>query len=150
MKKHFFNGAALTLALCGIASSAFGASDPAHSSQSKSYAVAQVTLGPGESVVDPAKVIGAEKAEALTFVVTPQSGNLRSALEGWLTGLGYQLAWNVDNDLPAAFNATFHGSVDIILAKVMAATSHMSTPARVCEYENKVIRVVARAANCQD
>jgi hypothetical protein len=148
MNKHFLKRAALTLAVCGIASSAFAASDPAHSPQSKS--VAQMTAGPGKSVIDPAKVIEAEKAESLTFRITPQSGNLRSALELWLNRQGYQLAWNVDNDLPAAFNATFHGSVDIILAHVMASTSHMSTPARVCEYENKVIRVVARAANCQD
>jgi hypothetical protein len=92
----------------------------------------------------------AKKPGVLTFTITPQSGNLRSALEGFLATQGYQLAWKVDDDLPAAFNATFHGSLDMILAQVMAATNHMSTPSRVCEHINKVIRVIPRAANCKD
>ena len=71
-------------------------------------------------------------------------------LDRWLQQQGWQLAWKIDDDLPLEFNATFSGDFDSVLTQVMRATNHMRTPTRICEHTNNVIRVVARAANCQD
>ncbi|MFP3708515.1 toxin co-regulated pilus biosynthesis Q family protein [Paraburkholderia sp. SIMBA_009] len=93
---------------------------------------------------------GGEPAGTMTFSITPQSMNLRNALDAWLQTLGWQLAWKIDDDLPVEFNATFSGDFRSVLTQVMEATNHMRTPARVCEHTNNVIRVIARAANCKD
>lgn len=105
------------------------------------YAVAPVVL-PG--------AVGAPPSGVLTLAITPQDINLRNALDRWLQQQGWQLAWKIDDDLPLEFNATFSGDFDSVLTQVMRATNHMRTPTRVCEHTNNVIRVVARAANCQD
>jgi hypothetical protein len=87
---------------------------------------------------------------ALTFTVTPQDVNLRNALDRWLQKQGWQLAWKIDDDLPLEFNASFSGDFTAVLEQVMQATNHMRTPTRVCRHTNNVIRVIARAGNCQD
>ncbi|WP_408256163.1 toxin co-regulated pilus biosynthesis Q family protein [Paraburkholderia xenovorans] len=87
---------------------------------------------------------------SLTLAITPQDINLRNALDRWLQQQGWQLAWKIDDDLPLEFNASFSGDFDSVLTQVMRATNHMRTPTRICEHSNNVIRVVARAANCQD
>jgi hypothetical protein len=89
-------------------------------------------------------------AGVLTFAVSPQDLNLRNALDRWLQTQGWQLAWKVDDDLPLEFNATFSGDFTSVLTQVMKATNHMRVPTRVCRHTNNVIRVVVRAANCQD
>jgi hypothetical protein len=105
------------------------------------YAVAPVVLAGSGSTV-PGGI--------LTLSITPQDINLRNALDRWLQQQGWQLAWKIDDDLPLEFNATFSGDFDSVLTQVMRATNHMRTPTRVCEHSNNVVRVVARAANCQD
>lgn len=86
----------------------------------------------------------------LSLSITPQDINLRNALDRWLQQQGWQLAWKIDDDLPLEFNATFSGDFKSVLTQVMQATNHMRTPTRVCKHTNNVIRVVARAANCQE
>ncbi|KXV06400.1 pilus assembly protein [Caballeronia megalochromosomata] len=86
----------------------------------------------------------------LSFSITPQDINLRNALDRWLQQQGWQLAWKIDDDLPLEFNATFSGDFKSVLTQLMQATNHMRTPTRVCKHTNNVIRVVARAANCQE
>lgn len=86
----------------------------------------------------------------LTFSVTPADVNLRDALDRWLQQHGWQLAWKIDDDLPLEFNASFTGDFTSVLQQVMKATNHMRTPTRACRHSNNVIRVIARAGNCQD
>ncbi|KMZ11251.1 hypothetical protein BHUM_01104 [Candidatus Burkholderia humilis] len=86
----------------------------------------------------------------LSLTITPQDINLRNALDRWFQQQGWQLAWKIDDDLPLEFNATFSGDFKSVLTQVMQATNHMRTPTRVCKHTNNVIRVVARAANCQE
>ncbi|MGF6997358.1 TcpQ domain-containing protein [Paraburkholderia sp. GAS32] len=92
----------------------------------------------------------APSSGVLTFSVSPADRNLRNALDRWLQTQGWQLAWKVDDDLPLEFNATFSGDFTSVLTQVMKATNHMRVPTRVCRHSNNVIRVVARAANCQE
>lgn len=93
---------------------------------------------------------GTSRSGILTLAITPQDINLRNGLDRWLQQQGWQLAWKIDDDLPLEFNATFTGDFKSVLTQVMQATNHMRTPTRVCKHSNNVIRVVARAANCQD
>lgn len=86
----------------------------------------------------------------LTLSITPHDINLRNALDRWLQQQGWQLAWKIDDDLPLEFNASFSGDFKSVLTQLMQATNHMRTPTRVCKHTNNVIRVVARAANCQE
>ncbi|MPW10886.1 pilus assembly protein [Paraburkholderia sp. CNPSo 3155] len=89
-------------------------------------------------------------AATMTLSLSPQDLNLRNALDRWLQTQGWQLAWKVDDDLPLEFNATFSGDFTTVLTQVMQATNHMRVPTRICRHTNNVIRVIARAANCQD
>ncbi|MDT8843034.1 MULTISPECIES: toxin co-regulated pilus biosynthesis Q family protein [Paraburkholderia] len=101
-------------------------------------------------VLPAATTAAAASGGALTFSVSPSDRNLRNALDRWLQTQGWQLAWKVDDDLPLEFNATFTGDFTSVLVQVMKATNHMRVPTRVCRHSNNVIRVVARAANCQE
>jgi hypothetical protein len=108
--------------------------------------------GPTSLTVSRVVLAGTPSAPTgdLTFSVTPQDTNLRNALDRWLQTQGWQLAWKIDDDLPLEFNATFSGDFTAVLTQVMKATNHMRTPTRICRHTNHVIRVIARAANCQD
>ncbi|AME28715.1 toxin co-regulated pilus biosynthesis Q family protein [Burkholderia sp. PAMC 26561] len=114
----------------------------------------QIAMAPTSTAVAPVVLPSPSAAVApngiLTFSITPQDSNLRNALDRWLQQQGWQLAWKIDDDLPLEFNATFSGDFKSILTQVMQATNHMRTPTRVCKHTNNVIRVVARAANCQE
>ncbi|MFM0091652.1 toxin co-regulated pilus biosynthesis Q family protein [Paraburkholderia sediminicola] len=112
-----------------------------------------LSAAPAQSLaVAPVVLPGVPSAPSgdLTLAITPQDVNLRNALDRWLQMQGWQLAWKIDDDLPLEFNATFTGDFTSVLTQVMQATNHMRTPTRVCRHTNKVIRVVARAANCKD
>jgi hypothetical protein len=110
------------------------------------------TTGPTPIAVTSVVLPGAPSTPAgvLTLSVSPQDLNLRNALDRWLQTQGWQLAWKVDDDLPLEFNATFSGDFTSVLTQVMKATNHMRVPTRICRHTNNVIRVVARAANCQE
>ena len=111
------------------------------STTTSSVAVATVVLPSAGAAVS---------SGALTLSITPQDINLRNALDRWLQQHGWQLAWKIDDDLPLEFNASFSGDFKSVLTQVMQATNHMRTPTRICKHTNNVIRVVARAANCQE
>ncbi|WP_250528396.1 toxin co-regulated pilus biosynthesis Q family protein [Caballeronia sp. GAWG2-1] len=132
--------AALKTAVGGAAPSALpGAPAPT--------AIGSLDVAP---VVVPSQGGATAPGGLLTFSITPQDINLRNALDRWLQQQGWQLAWKIDDDLPLEFNATFSGDFKSVLTQVMQATNHMRTPTRVCKHTNNVIRVVARAANCQE
>ncbi|SAK90204.1 type IV pilus biosynthesis protein [Caballeronia catudaia] len=101
-------------------------------------------------VVVPSGTASSTPGGVLSLTITPQDINLRNALDRWLQQQGWQLAWKIDDDLPLEFNATFLGDFKSVLTQLMQATNHMRTPTRVCKHTNNVIRVVARAANCQE
>ncbi len=101
-------------------------------------------------VIVPSQGGAAVPGGILTLSITPQDINLRNALDRWLQQQGWQLAWKIDDDLPLEFNASFSGDFKSVLTQLMQATNHMRTPTRVCKHINNAIRVVARAANCQE
>jgi hypothetical protein len=123
---------------------------PAQSALTSAAAPTPVGSRDVAAVVVPAQTGLIAPGAVLSFTITPQDINLRNALDRWLQQQGWQLAWKIDDDLPLEFNATFSGDFKSVLTQVMQATNHMRTPTRVCKHTNNVIRVVARAANCQE
>ncbi|WP_322074718.1 toxin co-regulated pilus biosynthesis Q family protein [Burkholderia cepacia] len=84
------------------------------------------------------------------LTISASDGTLRAALERWLKAQGWQLAWDVDSDLPVEFDAQFSGDFDGVLRQAMQATDHMRQPTRACVHPNQVVRIVARAASCNE
>ncbi|KVK87713.1 pilus assembly protein [Burkholderia ubonensis] len=131
------------------------ASNPPAATPALAAPAANALQGTASDATDVASVVlpgvGApQPPSALTFSVAPQDVNLRDALDRWLQQQGWQLAWKIDDDLPLEFNAAFSGDFTSVLEQVMKATNHMRTPTRACRHTNHVIRVIARAGNCQD
>jgi len=107
--------------------------------------VATVTVDAGGlSVPTPAALA----VPVFTFKVTRSDGMLSDQLSSFLNQHGYQLAWDIPDDLPLQYDATFTGDIDSIMQKVMETTVHMKYAARACEYDNGVFEVIQRAASC--
>lgn len=108
------------------------------------------------SAATAVKPVVADSLPAPTAPVVPElsvsarDGTLRAALERWLAGQHWQLAWEVDSDLPLEFDAQFTGNFDVVLRQAMQATNHMRQPTRACIHPNAVVRIIARAANCTE
>ncbi|MGF6960701.1 toxin co-regulated pilus biosynthesis Q family protein [Paraburkholderia youngii] len=135
-----------------LASAVAATASPAVSAATVPSTTAIASSGPTPTGVASVVLPGVPTAPAarLTLSLSPQDLNLRNALDRWLQTQGWQLAWKVDDDLPLEFNATFSGDFTTVLTQVMQATNHMRVPTRICRHTNNVIRVIARAANCQD
>ncbi|MBB5428819.1 hypothetical protein OKW33_006339 [Paraburkholderia atlantica] len=135
-----------------LASAVTATASPAVSAATVPSTTAIASSGPTPTGVASVVLPGTPTAPAatLTLSLSPQDLNLRNALDRWLQTQGWQLAWKVDDDLPLEFNATFSGDFTNVLTQVMQATNHMRVPTRICRHTNNVIRVIARAANCQD
>ncbi|MEX3900858.1 toxin co-regulated pilus biosynthesis Q family protein [Paraburkholderia sp. BR10954] len=135
-----------------LASAVTATGSPAVSAATVPSTTAIASSGPTPTGVASVVLPGTPTAPAatLTLSLSPQDLNLRNALDRWLQTQGWQLAWKVDDDLPLEFNATFSGDFTTVLTQVMQATNHMRVPTRICRHTNNVIRVIARAANCQD
>ncbi len=135
-----------------MASATNTAAAPAVAAATVATTTPVASTGATPTNVEPVVLPGASPTPAavLTLSVSPQDLNLRNALDRWLQTQGWQLAWKVDDDLPLEFNATFSGDFTSVLTQVMKATNHMRVPTRICRHTNNVIRVIARAANCQD
>lgn len=135
-----------------IASATNTAAAPAVAAATVATTAPVASTGAAPTNVEPVVLPGTSPTSAavLTLTVSPHDLNLRNALDRWLQTQGWQLAWKVDDDLPLEFNATFSGDFTAVLTQVMKATNHMRVPTRICRHTNNVIRVIARAANCQD
>lgn len=116
-------------------------------------------VNPADSIVESALTVKpvlangtSPSAEPATpaLSVSARDGTLRAALERWLVARHWQLAWDVDSDLPLEFDAQFAGDFDGVLRQAMQATNHMRQPTRACVHPNAVVRVIARAANCTE
>ncbi|MGF6483442.1 toxin co-regulated pilus biosynthesis Q family protein [Paraburkholderia sp. JPY419] len=139
-----------TTASAAPSASASASASIATAAPTASAAATAATAAPATLVASVVLPGAPTTPAALTLSVSPQDLNLRNALDRWLQTQGWQLAWKVDDDLPLEFNATFSGDFTSVLTQVMQATNHMRVPTRICRHTNNVIRVIARAANCQD
>ena len=110
------------------------ASMPEPSSQTVQSAAAQ------ESPELPAQV---EVRELLELFMSPGDGRVSVALQRYLEGHGWQLAWEIDRDFPIEYPATFTGDFLGIVEQIVVSLQNTDAPIRVKVYEaNRVLRVV--------
>ncbi len=96
----------------------------------------------GQSGAPVAKPVIAE-----TWNVVARDLTLSSTLTRWGQPGGYQVLWAATKDLPA-MNATYSGSFEEALEKLMVDTKHSGYPLHACLYNNKVVRVLHATQSC--
>ncbi|VVD70646.1 type IV pilus assembly protein [Pandoraea communis] len=85
----------------------------------------------------------AEVRELLELFVSPDDGRVSVALQRYLKGHGWQLAWEIDRDFPIEYPATFTGDFLDIVEQIVVSLQNTDAPIRVKVYEaNRVLRVV--------
>lgn len=93
-------------------------------------------------------VAAAPVAIAPSFVLRRQDRTIPAALTRWAEDAGYQLLWEANED-PIAYEETystqFPDAVDAVLRALRLAGRNL----RMCEYTNKVVRVVPGTATCK-
>jgi Toxin co-regulated pilus biosynthesis protein Q len=106
-----------------------------------------VVIGP--PVAEPAATVPASES---VLQVTAHDLSIHNALQKWLAAQGWQLAWEVPDELPIEYQATFReANMKQVLWDLMATTNHMKFPARACRHmANNVVRVIERADSCKE
>ncbi|WP_174995472.1 toxin co-regulated pilus biosynthesis Q family protein [Pandoraea horticolens] len=85
----------------------------------------------------------AEVRELLELFMSPGDGRVSVALQRYLKGHGWQLAWEIDRDFPIEYPATFTGDFLGIVEQIVVSLQNTDAPIRVKVYEaNRVLRVV--------
>lgn len=75
--------------------------------------------------------------------MSPGDGRVSVALQRYLKGHGWQLAWEIDRDFPIEYPATFTGDFLGIVEQIVVSLQNTDAPIRVKVYEaNRVLRVV--------
>lgn len=70
---------------------------------------------------------------------------IRAVLERWAAAAGWNIAWEVPRKVPVAFDATFFGSFEVAVDKLMRSLRGSDYPLVNCQYEdNKVVRILRR------
>lgn len=104
------------------------------------------TPTPPPSPVVQAPLVAAVPAP--TFTLHRQDRTIPAALTRWSEEAGYKLLWEAQED-PASFegsyNKPFVDAVDDVLRDLRLAGRDL----RMCEYTNKVVRIIPRTAACQ-
>ncbi|AVF39033.1 hypothetical protein AL486_04340 [Pandoraea apista] len=81
--------------------------------------------------------------DLLELFVSPGDGRVSVALQRYLEGHGWQLAWEIERDFPIEYPATFRGDFLGIVEQIVVSLQNTDAPIRVKVYEaNRVLRVV--------
>lgn len=75
--------------------------------------------------------------------------SLKGALMRWSVDAGWQLSWEITQDIPVTLTATFDGSFEEAASKVFESLAGSDAPMKGCLYDNNVLRVVTRATRCE-
>ena len=83
-----------------------------------------------------------------TFTLRRQDRTIPAALTRWSEDAGYKLLWEAQEE-PASFEGTYNkpfvDAVDDVVRDLRLAGRDL----RMCEYTNKVVRIIPRSAPCQ-
>jgi hypothetical protein len=96
---------------------------------------------PAAQPVDPATV-------ARTYTLKHSDRLVRLALQRWLKEVGMQLAYEAPNDFAVPAEGNYTGTISEVLFKLMTSLKKSSYPLRACEYDNRLVLVVHRDAEC--
>ena len=96
-----------------------------------------------EVAASQAPLAPVEVRRLLELFVSPGDGRVSVALQRYLEGHGWQLAWEIDRDFPIEYPATFTGDFLGIVEQIVVSLQNTDAPIRVKVYEaNRVLRVV--------
>lgn len=74
--------------------------------------------------------------------------NVREILSRWSTEAGWQLSWEVPNDVELHATASFQGSFEDALEQLLNSLQGSDYPLSACTYDNHVVRVVTSTLIC--
>ena len=120
----------------------------AHSAQASasndvSPDVTSMPEGASQTAASQAPLAPVEVRALLELFVSPGDGRVSVALQRYLEGHGWQLAWEIDRDFPIEYPATFTGDFLGIVEQIVVSLQNTDAPIRVKVYEaNRVLRVV--------
>ncbi|MDT8992854.1 TcpQ domain-containing protein [Curvibacter sp. APW13] len=100
-----------------------------------------------QEVVAPA-AIASPATPAPVFTLRRQDRTIPAALTRWAEEAGYTLLWEARED-PASFEETYAKSFPDAVDDVIRDLRLAGRDVRMCEYRNKVVRIVPRAATCK-
>lgn len=82
------------------------------------------------------------------FTLRRQDRTIPAALTRWSEEAGYTLLWETQED-PASFEGTYNKSFADAVGEVVRDLRLAGRDLRMCEYTNKVVRIIPRSAPCQ-
>lgn len=84
--------------------------------------------------------------EECTWVLSPEQGTLREALEKWAKAAGWQPYWELTFDFPIELSATFCGTFEQAIETLLTSLGNSENPIRGLFYRNnRVLRLVSGA-----
>lgn len=112
----------------------------------------QASSAATQSVASGAKPTEAEvvapAAPVPTFTLQLQDRTIPAALTRWSEEAGYKLLWEAKED-PASYEETYRKPFPDAVDDVIRDLRLAGRDVRMCEYKNKVVRIIPRSANCK-
>lgn len=109
----------------------------------------QPAAQPAAASVKPADVVASAPVEPTpTFTLRLQDRTIPAALTRWSDEAGYKLLWEAKED-PAAFEETYRKQFPDAVDDVIRDLRLAGRDVRMCEYKNKVVRIIPRSASCK-
>jgi hypothetical protein len=81
--------------------------------------------------------------------VQPTDRNVREILSRWTAAAGWQLSWEVQNDVELHATASFQGTFEEALEQLLGSLQGSDYPLSACTYDNRVVRVVTSNLTCE-
>jgi hypothetical protein len=81
--------------------------------------------------------------------VQPFDHNVREILSRWSSEAGWQLSWEVQNDVELHATASFQGTFEEALEQFLSSLQGSDYPLSACTYDNRVVRVVTSTLTCE-
>lgn len=114
-------------------------------------AIKPVESGAKEVPLPAEKLTGHDpKDSSEVWVIQPNDGTVRRALNRWAARAGWQVAWEAAVDLPVTVTARFHGDFRTALHELFASLTAADVSLNVLLYNgNRVARVVESGQRAQ-
>lgn len=93
----------------------------------------------------PAKVPVIDSGAPRNWAMSTTDRYVRVTLQRWAKEAGYQLVWDVNQDIEVAVDTSFPGTFEEVLLTVLKSLSISDFPVEAVIYQNKVIRIVKLA-----
>jgi hypothetical protein len=84
-----------------------------------------------------------------TWTIALAETNLRDILTRWSASAGWQVSWELPNDIDISGGADYHGAFEDVVVQVLGDLQGSDSSAAACVYDdNKMVRVVRSTVEC--